>query len=683
MIVVKKCIKPEVENIMPRKPRDLGIIQIDPYLLPYEKAIRARLAKHAAVRRKLLPGGGRLREFANGYLYYGVHRTPTGWVYREWAPKARALHLIGDFNGWNRISHPLKKLENGAWEIVLPGMKALSHGQHVLVEVEDCNGVKRDRIPLCIQRIVRPEGSERFVGEVWEPEKPFLWTDSDYSPVRATPLLVYEAHIGMATEKGGVGTYAEFTRDVLPRIARAGYNVIQLMGIMEHPYYASFGYQVTNFFAASSWFGTPDELKTLINTAHEMGIAVLLDLVHSHASGNYDEGIAEFDGTATQFFREGQAGYHEAWGSRVFDYGNPSVLHFLLSSIKYWMMEYHFDGFRFDGVTSMLYFDHGLGRAFTTYEDYFGPNADMDAAIYLMLANELTHSIKHNAITIAEDVSGMPGLCLPVREGGFGFGYRLNMGVPDFWIEMLERRDEDWDLGRMWHELTTRRPQEPVVGYSESHDQALVGDKTLIFRLADAAMYTDMDKATHTAVIDRAIALIKMIRLITISLACEGYLNFMGNEFGHPEWIDFPREGNGWSYQYARRQWSLRDNGFLKYEWIAAFDEAMLKLFRERKLYDPSTTQLLWIDEAKKIICFRKAGLLFAFNFHPTESRQDTFLPAPVGSKWRTFFTTDESRFGGEDRVDEKYVYTSEPEGDSAGFRVYLPCRTAVVLEGV
>ncbi len=562
-------------------------------------------------------------------------------------------------------------------------MKALSHGQHVLVEVEDCNGVKRDRIPLYIQRIVRPEGSERFVGEVWEPEKPFLWTDSDYSPVRATPLLVYEAHIGMATEKGGVGTYAEFTRDVLPRIARAGYNVIQLMGIMEHPYYASFGYQVTNFFAASSWFGTPDELKTLINTAHEMGIAVLLDLVHSHASGNYDEGIAEFDGTATQFFREGQAGYHEAWGSRVFDYGNPSVLHFLLSSIKYWMMEYHFDGFRFDGVTSMLYFDHGLGRAFTTYEDYFGPNADMDAAIYLMLANELTHSIKHNAITIAEDVSGMPGLCLPVREGGFGFGYRLNMGVPDFWIEMLERRDEDWDLGRMWHELTTRRPQEPVVGYSESHDQALVGDKTLIFRLADAAMYTDMDKATHTAVIDRAIALIKMIRLITISLACEGYLNFMGNEFGHPEWIDFPREGNGWSYQYARRQWSLRDNGFLKYEWIAAFDEAMLKLFRERKLYDPSTTQLLWIDEAKKIICFRKAGVLFAFNFHPTESRQDTFLPAPVGSKWRTFFTTDESRFGGEDRVDEKYVYTSEPEGDSAGFRVYLPCRTAVVLESV
>ena len=347
------------------------------------------------------------------------------------------------------------------------------------------------------------------------------------------------------------------------------------------------------------------------------------------------------------------------------------------------MMEYHFDGFRFDGVTSMLYFDHGLGRAFTNYEDYFGPNADMDAAIYLMLANELTHSIKHNAITIAEDVSGMPGLCLPVREGGFGFGYRLNMGVPDFWIEMLERRDEDWDLGRMWHELTTRRPQEPVVGYSESHDQALVGDKTLIFRLADAAMYTDMDKATHTAVIDRAIALIKMIRLITISLACEGYLNFMGNEFGHPEWIDFPREGNGWSYQYARRQWSLRDNGFLKYEWIAAFDEAMLKLFRERKLYDPSTTQLLWIDEAKKIICFRKAGLLFAFNFHPTESRQDTFLPAPVGSKWRTFFTTDESRFGGEDRVDEKYVYTSEPEGDSVGFRVYLPCRTAVVLEGV
>ena len=666
---------------MPRKPRDLEMIQMDPYLEPYEKFIRARLAKHAAVRRKLLPGGGRLREFANGYLYYGIHRTQTGWVYREWAPNARSLHLIGDFNNWNRISHPLKKLENGAWEITMPGMKALSHGQRVLVEVEDCNGVKRDRIPLCIQRIARPEGAERFVGEIWEPEKPFAWTDSDYSPVRATPLMIYEAHIGMATERGAVGTYAEFTRDVLPRIKRAGYNAIQLMGIMEHPYYASFGYQVTNFFAASSWFGTPDDLKTLVNTAHSMGIAVLLDLVHSHASGNYDEGIAEFDGTATQFFREGQEGFHEAWGSRVFDYGNPNVLHFLLSNIKYWMMEYHFDGFRFDGVTSMLYFDHGIGHAFTSYEDYYGPNTDMDAAIYLMLANELTHSIKHNAITIAEDVSGMPGLCLPVREGGFGFGYRLNMGVPDFWIEMLERRDEDWDLGRMWHELTTRRPHEPVVGYSESHDQALVGDKTLIFRLADAAMYTDMDKATHTAVIDRAMALIKMIRLVTVSLACEGYLNFMGNEFGHPEWIDFPREGNGWSYKYARRQWSLRDNGFLKYEWIANFDEAMLKLFAGRRLYEPESTRFLWIDEEKKILCFRKAGLLFAFNFHPTDSRQDTFLPAPAGTKWRTFFSTDQAEFGGENRIDEKYVYTSEQEGDSAGFRVYLPCRTALVLE--
>ncbi len=668
---------------MVRKPRDLGMIHLDPYLEPYEKNIRMRLAKHAAMHRKLLPGGGRLREFANGHLYYGIHRTPLGWVYREWAPQARALHLIGDFNDWNRISHPLKKLDNGNWEIVLPGAKALSHGQHVLVEVEDANGVKRDRIPLYIHRIVRPEGTNRFVGEIWQPETPFVWDDADYSPVRATPLMIYEAHIGMATERGGVGTYAEFTDNVLERIQKAGYNAIQLMGVMEHPYYASFGYQVSNFFAASSWYGTPEELKALVNKAHSMGIAVLLDLVHSHASSNFDEGIAEFDGTQTQFFKAGQAGYHPAWGSRVFDYGNPSVAHFLLSSIKYWMTEYHFDGFRFDGVTSMLYYDHGLGHPFTSYDNYFGPNLDMNASVYLMLANELIHSIKHNAITIAEDVSGMPGICLPVRDGGFGFSYRLNMGVPDFWIETLSHRDEDWDLHRMWHELTTRRPNEPVVGYSESHDQALVGDKTLIFRLADAAMYTDMEKTTHTTVIDRAIALIKMIRLITISLACEGYLNFMGNEFGHPEWIDFPREGNNWSYHYARRQWSLRDNNLLKYEWIATFDEAMLSLFRQYGLYKMGSSECLWIDEGKKIICFKKNGLLFAFNFHPTESRQDTFLPAPDGSRWRILLSTDNPAFGGDNRTDEQYVYTATVHNDTSGFMIYLPCRTAVVLKAL
>ncbi len=666
---------------MPRKTRPLDMIARDPWLEPYEAEIRYRLARHAAMRRRLLPGGGRLRDFANGHLYYGIHLTPQGWVYREWAPHAKSLHLIGDFNGWDRESHPLSRLDENSWEIVLPGVKSLAHGQHVLVQVIGADGATRDRIPLYVRRAVQHPESKRFLGQIWAPEAPFKWTDAAFSPVRATPPLIYEAHVGMAREQGGIGTYREFTRDMLPRIQKAGYNCIQLMGIMEHPYYASFGYQVTNFFAASSWYGTPEDLKELVNTAHEMDIVVLLDLVHSHASGNYAEGIADFDGTPSQFFHAGDKGFHPAWGSRVFDYDRPHVLHFLLSNIKYWMTEFHFDGFRFDGVTSMLYQDHGLHKAFTSYDEYFDGNLDMGAAVYLMLANELTHSLKHNALTIAEDVSGMPGLCLPVREGGFGFSYRLGMGVPDFWIRTLHLRDEEWDMHQMWHELTTRRPGEPVIGYSESHDQALVGDKTLIFRLADASMYTDMEKSTRNQVIDRAVALIKLIRFVTLTLAGDGYLNFMGNEFGHPEWIDFPREGNGWSYHYARRQWSLASNGLLKYEWIANFDQAMLNLVKACGILEATDLQSLWIDQAKKILCYKKAGMIFLFNFHPTQSQTEFFVPVRQRGKWQVLFSTDEGRFGGDNRIDLDYVYhTSQDASLGEGFRIYSPCRTAMVL---
>ncbi len=666
---------------MPRKTKPLDMIQRDPWLAPYEAEIRYRLARHAAMRRRLLPGGGRLRDFANGHMYYGVHLTPQGWVYREWAPHAKALYLIGDFNDWNRTSHPLIKKDENTWEIVLPGVKSLAHGQKVLVVVTGADGKTRDRIPLYIRRVVKDEASGRFVGEIWAPDSPFKWSDALFSPIRAKPPLIYEAHVGIAREEGGIGTYEEFTRDMLPRIKKDGYNCIQLMGIMEHPYYASFGYQVTNFFAASAWYGTPTELKTLVDTAHSMDIAVLLDLVHSHAGSNYDEGIAEFDGTEKQFFHVGAKGHHSAWGSRVFDYDKPHVLHFLLSNIKYWMTEFHFDGFRFDGVTSMLYQDHGLGKAFTSYDDYFDDNLDMGASVYLMLANELTHSLKHNAVSIAEDVSGMPGLCLPVREGGYGFSYRLGMGVPEFWIRMLEMRDENWNMHQLWHELTTRRPGEPVIGYSECHDQALVGDKTLIFRMADKSMYTDMEKGTHNQVIDRAIALSKMIRLITLLLAGEGYLNFMGNEFGHPEWIDFPREGNNWSYHYARRQWSLADNKQLKYEWLQDFDRAMLNLVRACGVLEAEDLQSLWVDPEGNVLCFRKAGMIYLFNFHPTQSQTAFFVPVRYTGKWQVLFSTDEERFGGMGRIDMDYVYHTEKDPQlGEGFRIYTPCRTGMVL---
>ena len=667
------------------RPTQYKIMSIDPWLQPYYNDIALRMERHANTRKQLLGDKADLSSFANGYLYYGINRTETGWVYREWAPGADEMHLIGDFNGWNRESHPLTRLKDGTWEIELPGADALKHGQLVKVQVTR-DGKRSDHIPAYIRRVVQ-NSEHLFNGQIWAPPRPFQWTDGGYGKRQIAPPYIYEAHIGMAQEKEGVGSYREFADFNLEYIRALGYNTVQLMAIQEHPYYASFGYQVTNFFAASSWYGEPEDLKYLINKAHEMGMYVLLDVVHSHASANANEGLNGLDGTDGQYFLTGERGWHPAWKTRLFDYGKHEVLHFLLSNLKFWLEEYHFDGFRFDGVTSMIYQDHGLGTSFTDYSQYFGLNTNVDALTYLQLANELIHAVNPFALTIAEEMSGMPGMCIPIRSGGIGFDYRLSMGVPDFWVKLLkDYSDDQWDMFKMWYELTTRRPQEKNIGYCESHDQALVGDKTLIFRMADAEMYTGMSKSYHSITIDRAIALHKMIRFITLVLGSDGYLNFMGNEFGHPEWIDFPREGNGWSYKYARRQWSLVQNGMLKYDWLANFDRAMLKFSRKYRVLNKTDTVNLWIDQPGKIIAFSKGELVYVFNFHPTHSPTDFFLPVhSVGEgRYKVVFSTDDIDFGGMDRTSKDYVYyTKFVEGHGLGFEIYIPCRTAIVFKRI
>lgn len=662
------------------------ILTLDPLLKPYAADVALRMERNAAVRKQLLGDSAALSAFANGYLYYGFHRTQAGWVFREWAPGADAIHLIGDFNDWNRASHPLRRLDGGVWEIELSGADALKHGQHVKLQITR-GGRSFDRIPAYIRYTVQDPLTHQLTGVIWAPERPFQWTDGGYGRKKISPLMIYEAHIGMAQEREGIGTYREFADFNLERIKSLGYNAVQLMAVMEHPYYASFGYQVSSFFAASHWYGEPDDLKALVDKAHSLGMYVLLDVVHSHACANVGEGLNLFDGTEDQYFLPGERGNHPAWGSKLFNYAKHEVIHFLLSNLKFWQEEYHFDGFRFDGVTSMIYQNHGLGENFTDYSQYFGLNTNVDALTYLQLANELIHEVNPFAVTIAEDMSGMPGMALPIRSGGIGFDYRLSMGIPDFWIRLLKDvPDRQWDMGRLWYELTTRRPQEKNVGYCESHDQALVGDKTLIFRMADAEMYTGMDKAYHSLAIDRAIALHKMIRFITLALGSEAYLNFMGNEFGHPEWIDFPREGNGWSHHYARRQWSLAENGYLKYEWLERFDREMLKFARKYRVMTKPAAANLWMDEKNKLLAFVKGDLIYLFNFSPDASPTDFFVPAHITGEgqYRAVFTTDRIEFGGQDRVSERYVYTAKPVPDKGvGFTVYLPSRTAIVFRRV
>ena len=653
------------------------IMKINPALVPYEADLDLRAENYKKKRAELLSSVQNLAEFANGHLFYGFHKADGGWYYREWAPAAEAMYLTGEFNNWDRHACPMTKGEGGVFEVFIPGEDTLKSGQQVMTVVVH-NGQELDRIPLYATRVVQDPVTTGWSAVIHE-MAPFTWTDKGFKPEKN--LFIYECHIGMAQEEGKVSSYNEFREYTLPRIKALGYNTIQIMAIMEHPYYASFGYQVTNFFAASSRFGMPEDLKALVNAAHEMGIAVLLDVVHSHASKNTREGMNEFDGTAYQFFHDGSKGDHTAWGTKCFNYGKNEVIHYLLSNLKFWMDEYHFDGFRFDGVTSMLYLDHGLGVAFTGPEKYFSMNTDTEAVTYLQLANEMVRQVNPNAIMIAEDMSAMPGLCLPIADGGIGFDYRLAMGLPDMWIRLLkEKRDEDWDFNQIYFELANRWPGEKVIGYCESHDQALVGDKTIMFRLCDQEMYWSMHKDNPSEVIHRGMALHKMLRLLTMSLGGEGYLTFMGNEFGHPEWIDFPREGNGWSYHYCRRQWSLADNPDLKYQYLNAFEVDMVAAAKKHRVIGGRDKQLL-VHNGDNVLVYKKGGATFIYNFDPSRSYDGYLIPVAEAGEYQVILSSDDYCYGGHGRVYHMtYTATEQPDG-KIGFQMYLPNRTAIVLK--
>jgi len=659
----------------------LSIVKEDPWLSPYAHDVGKRYQRYLRARNEIEEAEGSLLNFAKGHYYYGVNfdDEKNGWIYREWAPNAHHLFLTGDFNGWDRYSHPLERNKNSDWEIFLPYEEYKStfiHGSKIKVHVQAGNG-SHDRIPAYIRKVIQDPQTYDFSGQLWFPE-PFEWTDNTFNPAESVKQpIIYECHVGMAQEYEGVGTYLEFADNILPRIKNGGYNAIQLMAIMEHPYYGSFGYHVSNFFAPSSRFGTPEDLKYLVNKAHSMGITVIMDIVHSHAVKNFAEGLNEFDGSDSQYFHRGGRGYHEGWDSKLFDYGKWEVKKFLLSNVRYWLEEFHFDGYRFDGVTSMLYFHHGH-TSFDHYDKYFY-EVDWDAVTYLQLANAVIHEYKQGSVSIAEDVSGMPGLCRKLDEGGLGFDFRLGMGLPDYWIKTLkEKADEDWDIHEMWNILINRRAGEKTIAYAESHDQALVGDKTIAFWLMDKEMYFQMQVTDPNLVIDRGIALHKMIRLITISLGGEGYLNFIGNEFGHPEWVDFPREGNNWSHQYARRQWSLADREDLKYKYLANWDKAMLAMVKEYNILSASSARQLNMDTVNKVIIFEKNKLIFVFNFSPGNSIFGYKLWVPEEGSYTIILNSDKKEFGGFERVDDTIDY---PTDEYQFLSIYLTNRTALVLK--
>lgn len=665
----------------------LRIIKNDPWLEPFEYSINIRNNKFKYKKQELTNHGEiTLSDFSNGHMFFGLNKTSNGWIIREWAPHASEIFLIGSFNEWKTSDkYKLTLMEDGVWELVLHENK-IEHLDYYKLLVR-WEGGEGERIPAWCKRVVQDKTTHLFSGQVWEPTNPYNFKIKNFKP-STSPLLIYECHIGMSSEDEVVSTYNEFRTNILPKVKEKGYNAIQLMAIQEHPYYGSFGYHVSSFFAPSSRFGTPDDLRKLIDEAHHLGIAVIMDLVHSHAVKNEAEGLGRIDGSYDLYFHGNDRRIHKAWDSLCFNYSKNEVLHFLLSNCKYWLEDFKFDGFRFDGVTSMIYYSHGLEESFTNYDSYYNNRQDEDAIVYLTLANQLIHEINPNAITIAEEVSGMPGLSVKAEDGGYGFDYRMAMNIPDFWIKIIkEQKHEEWNPSSIFWEVTNRRHDEKTISYVESHDQALVGDKTIIFRLIDKQMYWFMSKLTPSLTIDKGIALHKMIRLVTATTINGGYLTFMGNEFGHPEWIDFPREGNNWSHKYARRQWSLYEDKNLRYHYLGDFDKEMLSLIKSIDNFQDYQIVKIWDKREDNLLAYMRGDLIFVFNFNPTKSFTDYGLLVPKG-EYTIILNTDEKRFGGFGLTDDSlhhFTHLDElnKEGDKEWLKLYIPAHIAMVLKKI
>lgn len=670
------------------KMKPMKIVENDAWLEPVSDAVTERYQRFLNRMAHIEGVFGSLKAFSTADQLFGFNydKIRKGWWYREWAPAAAKLYLFGDFNNWNRTANPLINNGHGIWETFLDDesyANRLVHQSLVKVIVHSAMG-ENERIPVYIKRVVQDNNTKDFSGQFWNPEKAYTFKNKAPKLAKTQPLLIYESHVGMAQETEGVGTYREFKDLILPKIVKAGYNAVQLMAVAEHPYYGSFGYHVSNFFAASSRFGTPEELKELVDEAHKLGLIVIMDIVHSHTVKNTREGLNMFDGTDYQYTHSGGRGDHPQWDSKLFNYGKDEVLILLLSNVRYWLEEFHFDGYRFDGVTSMIYFHHGNGVDFSSPYQFFTDGVEFDAITYLQLANTLIHKINPDAISIAEEVSGMPGLCNPIEDGGIGFDYRLGMGLPDFWIKLLkDQRDDDWNIHEMFHTMTNRHFDIKTIAYAESHDQALVGDKTIAFRLMDKEMYFDMAKERQNLIIDRGIALHKMIRLFTISLGGEAWLNFMGNEFGHPEWIDFPRIGNGWSYQHARRQWSLAEKDYLKFHWLSDFDKAMIQLVKTENILLSMPPWLMQADEGNKTLVFERNHLIFVFNWHSANALPDYEIQLKETGDYQIILSTDDPAFGGFGRMDSSLHYPTYERDGLVFMKIYNVSRTAFVMKKI
>ena len=666
------------------------IINQDHSLKPFELEIKERMELYKEKLNEIKNKEKSLENIAKSYKSMGINLMPNGDIkYREYAPGAKGISLFGEFNNWNKEQFWAKKDKFGFWELIIPnenGAPKIQHGQIVKVNVvlEDGNWMERN--PIWSHYLIQNKESIILENIFWNPEIKYKWKYPQKHIKKPESLRIYEVHIGLSSFDPKINSYKEFADTILPRVKKTGYTAIQFMAIMEHAEYASFGYHVNYLFAISSRFGTPEEFMYLIDKCHENGLFVIMDIIHSHASPNVNDGFNYWDGTDHLYFHGGNLGNHVQWNSKLYNYSSYETLRLLLSNCAYYIKEYRIDGFRFDCVTSMLYSHHGIDYNFTgNYKEYFNEFFNLESSVYLMLANSLIHKLNPEAITIAEDFSGTPGLCRPVEEGGLGFDYKLNMKICDKWKQyLLYKKDEEWNIEDIIYTLKNRRYKEKNISYCESHDQSFVGNCSLSSLLFSSERFWNMsNNSPETPVIGRGISLHKMIRLLTFALGGEGYLSFMGNEFGCPDSLDFPKKENRFSYSHSRRRWDLCDNKDLRYRFLYKWEIIMNILEEIFHFIESEEEYISTKHEDDKVIVFEKGVLLFIFNFHPVKDFQDYQIGTKWGTPHKIILDSDEKRFMGKGRLNHTSSYSTVKKSFKNrpyNMKLDMPSRTCMIL---